>query len=235
MNPLMILVAAGGIFWALSRQQASAAPAAPKPTGGASAPPKSSAGGGSGSSGGRGFGPGPVDTASFVVWDNATRNKLRGLHPDVAKAAANFIRDAYNRGIKLRITQGLRTYAEQEALYAQSRLPLDQVNALRQKAGMAPIEASENNEVTRAKPGSSYHNFGLAFDVVEIRDGKAIWSTGAGSKWDTIGALGKAHGLEWGGDWTSFKDRPHFQLRPGGIDLATVRSKYLSQGLAWLG
>jgi hypothetical protein len=30
--------------------------------------------------------------------------------------------------------------------------------------------------------------------------------------WDELGALAKKAGLEWGGDWREWRDRPHFQL-----------------------
>jgi peptidoglycan L-alanyl-D-glutamate endopeptidase CwlK len=47
--------------------------------------------------------------------------------------------------------------------------------------------------VTNARAGHSNHNFGVAFD---------------------IGVLGIDLGLEWGGNWKTIQDEPHFQLRP---------------------
>jgi len=66
--------------------------------------------------------------------------------------------------------------------------------------------------VTNAQGGESYHNYGLAIDVVEISDGQAIWRA---DNFDWIGELGKSLRFEWGGDWTRFKDRPHFQMTGG--------------------
>ena len=43
---------------------------------------------------------------------------------------------------------------------------------------------------------------------------------------------GKSVGLEWGGDWTGFKDWPHFQYT-GGLSLAQCRSLF-PQGLELL-
>lgn len=37
------------------------------------------------------------------------------------------------------------------------------------------------------------------------------WNPG-GSMWERLGEIGRALGLEWGGDWDGWKDRPHFQL-----------------------
>jgi len=43
--------------------------------------------------------------------------------------------------------------------------------------------------------------------------------------YDTVGVIGKNLGLEWGGDWTSIIDKPHFQLK-AGITLAQVRERF---------
>lgn len=67
--------------------------------------------------------------------------------------------------------------------------------------------------VTNAKPGDSYHNYGLAFDVVPVAYKTLPDWNPAGPLWQKVGAIGKSFGLEWGGDWTPAKrDLPHFQL-----------------------
>jgi peptidoglycan L-alanyl-D-glutamate endopeptidase CwlK len=92
------------------------------------------------------------------------------------------------------ITNTLRTSAEQAELYAQGR-------------------SKPGKVVTWAKPGSSAHNFGLAFDFVPLRFGKPVWGTkGADlALWQRCGQLGEQLGLEWGGRWTKV-DMPHFQI-----------------------
>jgi peptidoglycan L-alanyl-D-glutamate endopeptidase CwlK len=103
-----------------------------------------------------------------------------------------------------RFSYTLRTFAEQDALYAQGRTKPGKV-------------------VTNAKGGQSYHNYGLAVDIVLIRDmdgngsfETASWDTkldadGDGqSDWMEAVAILKRHGWEWGGDW-KFSDTPHFQ------------------------
>ena len=77
--------------------------------------------------------------------------------------------------------------------------------------------------MTKAPPGRSYHNYGLAYDVVPLRNGKAVWgTTGAdGELWLRVGLLGEAVGLEWAGRWKRFKDFPHFQWT-GGLTLADL-------------
>lgn len=127
-------------------------------------------------------------------------NKLRGLHPVVRKATEALIEISYNRGVPIVITQGLRTIAEQDALYAQGR-------------------TTSGPAVTNAKGGYSYHNFGLAIDFALLLDGGEVsWDMsrdgdGDGAKdWNEVVAVAKSLGFEWGGDWTSFKDYPHFQM-----------------------
>lgn len=64
--------------------------------------------------------------------------------------------------------------------------------------------------MTNAKGGYSNHNFGLAFDIVGITDGKIDYNL----DWKSLSNLGKSKGFEWGGDW-KFQDKPHFQMQFG--------------------
>ena len=139
------------------------------------------------------------------TWDIHSDRRINSLHPKIrAKAKEFIIRAEKELGIKLRVTKGFRSIAEQDALYNQ---PWDG----KDNDGDGKIDESDE-KVTKAKGGKSYHNYGLAIDVVEIKNGKALWKN---PNWDKIGALGKKVGFEWGGDWKSFKDRPHFEMRYG--------------------
>lgn len=130
--------------------------------------------------------------------------RLTGLHPVLAASANALIQRSYARGVPIVITQGLRTIAEQNALYAQGR----------SKPG--PI-------VTNARGGTSYHNYGLAFDfALLLPDGTQIsWDTNRdGDKdkladWQEVVQEAKQLGLEWGGDWKSFRDYSHLQMTFG--------------------
>jgi peptidoglycan L-alanyl-D-glutamate endopeptidase CwlK len=97
--------------------------------------------------------------------------------------------------IDLLIYCTLRTAAEQAELYARGRTKPGRI-------------------VTYAKPGSSAHNFGLAYDCVPLRGGKAVWGAKGADLdlWWHVGRIGKSLGLEWAGDWTKFKEFPHFQI-----------------------
>jgi len=86
----------------------------------------------------------------------------------------------------------LRTYTEQDALYAQGR-------------------TADGHIVTNARGGYSNHNFGIAFDVGVFEGSKYLPES---SNYKAVGALGVDLGLEWGGNWKTIVDQPHFQLRP---------------------
>lgn len=133
-----------------------------------------------------------------------SETKLNEINPTLKAKAIQLIEKAYSEGIWILVTQGLRTIAEQNALYAQGRTTSGKI-------------------VTNAKGGTSYHNFGLAFDfAVYNSDGKTInWTID--SRWKRVGAIGKSLGLEWGGDFKSIKDVPHFQLT-FGLTTAQLRA-----------
>ncbi len=139
----------------------------------------------------------PDDVPPAPVPPGAHRSErlIARLHESIQARARDLLQLAANEGIALVVTQGLRTFAEQQALYDQGRT----------KPG--PI-------VTNALPGSSWHNFGLAFDVAELVGDKYHYPL-APAWWAHVGELGKSLGLEWGGDFHSFVDRPHFEYHPG--------------------
>lgn len=118
--------------------------------------------------------------------DPRSEASIATLHPKVRSYARSLVSRAAQHGIEIKVISGLRTYAEQDALFA--------------KGG-----------VTKARGGYSNHNFGIAFDVGVFSGGKYL---GESPAYKAVGALGRDLGLEWGGDWKSFTDEPHFQLRP---------------------
>lgn len=121
-----------------------------------------------------------------------TSRRLEHLHPVVAAKARALIALAAREGIHLLVTSTLRTFDEQAVIFAQGR-------------------SRPGRRVTNARPGQSWHNFGLAFDVVPLVEGKPVWNS---CYWERIGAIGRSLGLVWGGDFRSFKDKPHFEYHP---------------------
>ena len=93
------------------------------------------------------------------------------------------------------IISGTRTWAEQNALYAQGR-------------------TKPGREVTKAKGGQSNHNFGIAFDCGVFRGGAYLDDLNprvASSVHRACSEAARKHGLAWGGNWKS-PDEPHYQL-----------------------
>ncbi|KAF6658852.1 M15 family metallopeptidase [Paenibacillus polymyxa] len=131
-------------------------------------------------------------------------NRIAGLSDIQRKAAELLIDFAYACGVPIVITQGLRTIDEQNGLYTQGRTKPGQI-------------------VTNARGGYSYHNFGVAIDfALLLPDGKNVsWDMkrdgdGDGiADWDEVVAEAKRIGWNWGGDWRSFKDYPHFEMTFG--------------------
>ncbi|AMB18616.1 endolysin [Bacillus phage Eldridge] len=150
---------------------------------------------------------------------------LEGLHPYVKAKAEELIANANKRltgNYKIMITQGLRTKAQQNELYAQGRTQA-QLNAV----GLSNVKAKPSmDKVTNARGGYSMHNYGLAIDfALRSTDGKDVtWAMnkdfdGDGkADWMEVVEEAKKLGFEWGGDWKSFKDYPHFQLTAGLTD-----------------
>lgn len=136
--------------------------------------------------------------------DKVTKERIEKLHPTV-RAEVTRIVEACDKALtgraKIRISQGLRTFDEQNQLYAHGR-------------------TKPGKKVTNAKGGQSIHNYGLAVDIVLIIDGKtASWDTKADwdndkkADWMECVEIFKANGWDWGGDWKTFKDLPHFEKK----------------------
>src|SRR5690606_41845964 len=107
--------------------------------------------------------------------DQISYNRIDTLHPiwreDVKKAYTEANNELGKR-CRLRISYAIRTWLEQGALYAQGRESMANINAKRKLAGMPPLTSSAEAKriVTSAKPGDSFHQYGLAFDIVILYD-----------------------------------------------------------------
>lgn len=144
---------------------------------------------------------------------NRSLKQLEGVHEYIKEKALALVSTAHCEGINIAITSGYRSNEEQAAIYGKGRSSY----IYNGKQYGNPKE----KKVSNAKPGTSYHNFGLAFDFTVFDDNRQpIWN---GNSYDKVGKMGQALGLEWGGAWTGFKDRPHFQ-HTFGLSLAQLRS-----------
>lgn len=106
------------------------------------------------------------------------------------------------KGDVFRVSEGYRTPERQAELYAQGRHDSKRI-------------------VTKAKPYQSYHNWGLAVDLVPTKYGYTRFVAGGEvvdlsrpSGWLRTGIPQylKSEGLGWGGYWAGFEDCPHVEL-----------------------
>lgn len=156
--------------------------------------------------------------------DSVTLERIKTLHPKLREEALDIYDEICKRlsgKAMCRFTFTLRTIAEQDGLFALGRTKPGKV-------------------VTKAKGGLSYHNYGLAIDIVLLLDregdGKfteVSWDTKGDydkdgvSDWMEVVQVFKESGWEWGGDW-KFVDGPHFQ-KTFGKSVRELLSLYKSK------
>ena len=151
-----------------------------------------------------------VDVASV---DARSEKVIATLLPELRPLARALVQKAASSKMQIKIISGFRTYADQDALYAQGR-------------------SKPGKIVTNARAGYSSHNFGIAFDIGVFEGAKYLADS---PKYKAVGVLGADLGLEWGGNWKSIVDQPHFQLRPAWANtmsekqmLVELRARVLS-------
>ena len=64
---------------------------------------------------------------------------------------------------------------------------------------------------------------GLAWAIDDFARGAYLTNSPLYNRAAEVGLDGV---VEWGGDWTGFVDRPHYQRLPGALQLAEVRSRF---------
>jgi peptidoglycan L-alanyl-D-glutamate endopeptidase CwlK len=138
--------------------------------------------------------------------DRISLDRLTLLHPAVRQEAISLYlkcNNALASRYEIRITQGLRTFAEQDLLYAQGR-------------------TKPGSIVTRARGGYSYHNYGLALDFCLLKPDKTISWDNKSADWQTVVGIFTEAGWYWGGN---FGDQPHFE-KSFGLSVDQLKSRY---------
>jgi peptidoglycan L-alanyl-D-glutamate endopeptidase CwlK len=115
--------------------------------------------------------------------DDRSEKAIATLLPQVQPYARALVKKAAQHGITIKVIGGLRTYEEQNELFAQGRTKPGRI-------------------VTNARGGFSNHNFGIAFDVGVFEGANYL---GESPKYKAVGALGMDLGLEWGGNWKTHR------------------------------
>lgn len=143
----------------------------------------------------------------FGYFDNRSESNIITLQPVAQIEARKFLELTKAQQIDVKIISGTRTYAKQNVLYEKGR------------SGPPPI-------VTNAKGGQSNHNFGIAWDI-GIFDSNGGYNTNdADYKSLAAAILPNLNTIEWGGNWLSFKDYSHYQLKAISEDVGTIRSLF---------
>jgi peptidoglycan LD-endopeptidase CwlK len=154
--------------------------------------------------------------------DIASTIRVAKLHPLIRGDVQHIIEEieaGWPKIMAIRIVQGLRTFAEQDALYAQGR-------------------TKPGNRVTNSKAGQSYHNYGLAIDfaILYDKDENGNYET---LSWDTVKDMNRngesdwmevvdafeKSGYTWGGRFHSIVDQPHFE-KTFGYNWRQLLEKY---------
>lgn len=148
-------------------------------------------------------------------YSKRTLESLSGLNKKFRAKLEAFLsasdKISQKHGITIEVISGLRSWAQQNALYAQGRTKKGRI-------------------VTKAKAGSSWHNYGLAADLGLFKLGKYLDESSpelADKIYKELGALAVSMGLEWAGNWKSFTESPHFQDR-FGMSIAQAKDKMIA-------
>ena len=127
--------------------------------------------------------------------DAITIERIKQAHPKVRTQLLEQYKEINNQlpaNVRLRFAYVYRTPEEQHKLFIQTP------------------------KVTKADSWQSIHNYGLAFDIVILKDkdNNGTFETASfqmDEHWMNVVKFFKSKGWVWGGDWKSFKDGPHFE------------------------
>ncbi|MCD1654713.1 M15 family metallopeptidase [Treponema zuelzerae] len=140
---------------------------------------------------------------------------LSDLKEPARSRAEEALAELRRLGVRVSVVSTLRTTEEQQALFAQGRKDLAEVNRLRAIAGLGTLPEKENRYTVTNADGiqnRSRHQSGKALDVVPLEGGRAVWPPATDPRWQVIANVFKARGFAWGGDWKDYPDYPHYQL-----------------------
>ena len=130
-----------------------------------------------------------------MLLSKTSAERLKGVHPDLVKVV---LRAAEITTQPFIVTEGVRTVARERTLIAKG------MSALK-----SPFRC--RHVPTQCPQGLLGH----AVDLVPLVGGNPVWD------WKLIPYIARAMkasasqlhvSIEWGGDWKTFKDGPHYQL-----------------------
>lgn len=122
--------------------------------------------------------------------------KLKSLNSDFKSKVVVLLSKLKECGFLPSIFYGWRSMAVQSALYS---------------SGRSQVKFSFHNAQREDGTPNSY-----AADIIDSRFGWTHQAETSGF-WSALGSAANAHGLVWGGDWSSFRDVAHVQLLPNSL------------------
>lgn len=146
----------------------------------------------------------------FGGYDPRSEGNIASVLPFMQKRARQILQICASRekdiGLHGQVLSGTRTYAEQGTLF------------------------SQRPKVTNARGGQSNHNFGIAIDIgLFDTNGRYLTGQKKGDEkaYTDLAAIVKAavKDIDWGGDWRSIKDNPHYEFHTG-MTLSAVRKQF---------
>ena len=146
--------------------------------------------------------------ASEGAFDGRSEGCIITLNPKAQTLARQCLNTIRAGGIDARIISGTRSYQEQDKLFRQGRF-----------GNPGPV-------VTKARGGQSNHNFGIAWDIgIFDANGKYLGNSPLYAKAGQIAMSAGIPDLEWGGNWKTFKDQPHYQFATA-LSISQVRARF---------
>jgi peptidoglycan L-alanyl-D-glutamate endopeptidase CwlK len=144
----------------------------------------------------------------------AVDRDLSKLAPKFRRAVEAALAQLQAEGIDAMVNEGLRSDALQRVYFARG--------------------------VTKARTVSgSWHGYGLAVDIISKKRGWDVWPWrakdgslrgGDPNWWRRVVEVMKLHGLDWGGDWESIFDAPHFQWEKCKASPSATSKKLFAAG-----
>ena len=141
------------------------------------------------------------------TFDSVSESNIITLIPKAQIKARKFLKITKDNNLDIRILSGTRTYEEQDNLYQHGR-----------NGSTQPI-------ITNARGGQSNHNFGIAWDIGVFQNGNYVGNDSPYISFASI-VLPLMNTIEWGGNWISFKDYPHYQLKPVSDNETVIRNLF---------
>lgn len=144
----------------------------------------------------------------FPTLDSRSEKNALTLLPNFQRITRSWMKQralpaAESLGVRVKIICGTRDFAEQQRLYNQGR-------------------TTPGARVTNARPGTSFHNYGVAFDI-GLFDPQGRYITSDTTYRAFFAWAGVPPMCVWGGTFKSFKDYPHIQFIGAGETIAEIK------------